>query len=305
MSKEQLDFLVRRIRVGGLDIGAPVAQVRGASEELQATIPTPENVLFRVTKLGDVDVLESTTPRSSSTRVVLYLHGGAFVFGSVAGYSPLSSTLASLAGARGLSISYRLAPEDPFPSAIADTVVAYRALLDSGVSPGEIAIAGDSAGGGLAIAMLVAARDSCLPMPAAAVLFSPWVDLALEGESMQTKALEDPWLTERGLRARADDYLDGADPHTALASPIHADLTGLPPLLVQVGSAEILLSDATRLAGRAGADGVHTRLEVWPNMIHVFQMFDFMLDEGRAALEAAGQFLDEAFRLRHEMSSPS
>jgi acetyl esterase/lipase len=295
MSKDQLDFLIRRIRVGGLDIGAPIAQVRGALEDLHAAIPSPENVSLLTTKLGDVEALESTTPQSFSTRTVLYLHGGAFAFGSVAGYSALSSTLATLAGARGLSINYRLAPEDPFPSAIADAVAAYRALLDKGVSPGEIAIAGDSAGGGLAIAMLISSRDSGLPMPAAAVLLSPWADLALEGESMQTKALEDPSLTERGLRARAEDYLGGADPRTPLASPIHADLTGLPPLLIQVGSAEILLSDATRLAGRAGANGVHTRLEVWPNMIHVFQMYDFMLDEGRAALKAAGQFLCDAF----------
>jgi acetyl esterase/lipase len=295
MSKKQLDFLVRRIRVGGLDMGAPVAQVRAVLEDLHAAIPAPENVSFRTTKLGDVEALESTTPQSLSTRIVLYVHGGAFAFGSVAGYSALSSTLAGLAGARGLSISYRLAPEDPFPSAITDAVAAYKALLDNGISPGHIAIAGDSAGGGLAVAMLIASRDSGLPMPAAAVLLSPWVDLALEGESMRTKAVEDPSLTERALRARADDYLNGADPRTPLASPIHADLTGLPPLLIQVGSAEILLSDAIRLAGRAGAGGVHTRLEVWPNMIHVFQMFDFMLDEGRAALKAAGRFLCDAF----------
>jgi monoterpene epsilon-lactone hydrolase len=287
----ELELLTKQLRESGLDIGAPADEVRPLFEAMLAGIPVAPDVTFTETSAGGVPALESTTPTASADRVVLYLHGGAYVFGSPTGYRALSAGLAHAAGARGLSLDYRLAPEHPFPAAVDDALAAYRALLDGGVAPGSLAVAGDSAGGGLTIALLVAARGAGLPMPAAAAVLSPWADLALAGHSLAGKAADDPSLTRDGLATRAAEYLGGADAATPLASPVHADLHGLPPLLIQVGSAEILLDDATRLAARAGADEVETRLEVWPHMVHVFQTFGFLLAEGRAAVTAAGEFL--------------
>jgi acetyl esterase/lipase len=194
------------------------------------------------------------------------------------------------AGARVITVDYRLAPENPFPAAVDDAVAAYRALLDEGVPSSRIAFVGESAGGGLTAATLVAIRDAGLPQPSSAIVFSPWADLTLTGRSLTGKADVDPALTPTGMRTRVVDYLGDTDPATPLASPIFADLTGVAPLLIQVGSHEILLDDAVRLAARAAEDDVEVQLQVWPGLPHVFQGFAALVDEADAALWAAAGF---------------
>ena len=303
MSALELESLLTMLRSGGPDLAAPPPQARENFEAMLAGIPTPEDVTFESTTLGGVPARWSATPGASMERVLFYLHGGAYLLGSSLGYRPLFSALARAAGARGLALDYRLAPENPFPAAVDDAVSAYRALLSQGIAPGSIAIAGDSAGGGLTVAMLVAARDAGLPMPAAAVAISPWADLECTGGSMLSKAAEDPSLNREGLLAMASIYLNGVSPRAALASPLYANLAGLPPLLIQVGSAEVLLDDATRLAARAAEADVAVQLEVWPRMPHVWHVFAFTLSEGRDAIAAAGAFVSARFRKHQEASA--
>jgi acetyl esterase/lipase len=195
--------------------------------------------------------------------------------------------------ARVLGLNYRLAPEHPFPAAVDDAVAGYRWLLAQGAKPGRIAIAGDSAGGGLTAATLVAIRDAKLPTPGAGVMLSPWVDLEGIGESMTTRSKADPAVQKEGLLSMAAAYLQGKEARTPLAAPLYADLKGLPPLLIQVGDAETLLDDSTRLEARAKSAGVSTKLEVWPEMIHVWQLFASFLPEGQEAIEGIGKFVRE------------
>jgi acetyl esterase/lipase len=222
---------------------------------------------------------------------MLYLHGGGYVVGSIATHLGLAGRLSRAAAARVLLLNYRLAPEHPFPAAVEDATAAYRWLLGTGVKPGRIAIAGDSAGGGLTVATLVALRDAGEPLPAAGVCQSPWIDLEGAGESVTTKAHVDPLVHKDMLLKMASWYLAGANPRTPLAAPLYADLQGLPPLLVQVGTAEILLDDATRLADRARAAGVAVTLEPWEGMIHVWQLFASILPEGQQAIDRIGAFV--------------
>jgi monoterpene epsilon-lactone hydrolase len=226
-------------------------------------------------------------------RVVMYLHGGGYILGSVSTHRDLIGRLSRAAQARVLALNYRLAPEYPFPAAVDDAVAGYRWLLDRKISPARIALAGDSAGGGLTIAALVAIRDAGLPLPAAGVCLSPWVDMEMKGESMTTRAHADPVVQRQGLIGMAQAYLSGKDPRTALASPLYADLTGLPPMLIQVGDAETLLDDSVRIADKARAAKVQIKLEVWPEMIHVWQLFAAFLPEGQQAIDGIGQFLRE------------
>nr|WP_257018847.1 alpha/beta hydrolase [Streptomyces sp. TLI_235] len=244
---------------------------------------------------GGVPVVTVDVAGGRRDRVVLYFHGGGYAMGSAAASAGLASDLARCAGCRIVSVDYRLAPEHPFPAAPQDALAAYRALLDSGVPADRIALAGESAGAGLALAALAAMAAEGLPRPASAALFSPWVDLTMSGASMTGKAAADPALTPRALHRRVVDYLGAGDPAHPLASPLFADLAGLPPLLVQAGSHEILLDDATRLAARAAAADVDVTLQVTPGVPHVFQGFAHLLDEGAAALAAAGSFLRAHF----------
>ena len=190
-----------------------------------------------------------------------------------------------------LGLNYRLAPENPFPAAVDDALAGYRYLLDHGFEPAHIAIAGDSAGGGLTLATLVAIRDAKLPLPAAGVCLSPWVDMEAKGESMTTRADMDPIASRDALFMMAQSYLGGNDPKTPLAAPLHADLKGLPPLLIQVGDAEVLLDDSNRVAARARTSQVKVTLEIWPEMIHVWQLFASFLPEGQEAIEGIGKFI--------------
>ena len=303
MSAQELESLVTMLRSGGPDLAAPPPQARENFEAMFAAFPIAEDVTFEATTVGGVPARWSVTPGASKDRVLLYLHGGGYLLGSSLAYRALFSSLARAMGGRGLALDYRLAPENPFPAAVDDAVSGYRALLGQGIAAGSIAIAGDSAGGGLTVAMLVAARDAGLQMPAAAIAISPWVDMEGIGESMTSKAADDPSLAREALLGMASAYLNGASPRSPLASPLYANLTGLPPLLIQVGSSEVLLDDATRLAARAGEADVAVQLEVWPRMPHVWHGFAAMLSEGRDAIAAAGAFAAARFQKHQEIAA--
>ena len=266
-------------------------EMRPIFEEL-AVAPAPDVQCERV-NAGGVDAEWVCAPGAANDRFVLYLHGGGYVIGSVKTHRDLMARLSRAAKARVLGLNYRLAPEHPFPAAVDDAVAGYKWLLAQGAKPGRFAIAGDSAGGGLAAATLVAIRDAKLPTPAAGVLLSPWIDLEGIGESMTTRAKVDPVVQKEGLAGMAQAYLQGQNARTPLAAPLYADLKGLPPLLIQVGDAETLLDDSKRLDGRAKAAGVSTKLEVWPEMIHVWQLFASFLPEGQQAIEGIGKFVIE------------
>lgn len=292
MTLTPVDALIAQLRDSPLDFGAETSKLREDFDTVLAAVPVPGHIQFTDSTRGGVPVIESHTPETDSTRCLISLHGGAYAAGSAAGYRPLYGSLAEQAGVRGIGVDYRLAPEHPFPAALDDVLAVYTDLLESSFDPGSIAFAGDSAGGGLAIAALVAIAEAGLPRPGCAVVLSPWVDLECGNDSMHSRADLDPSLSAAALEIRARDYLGSQNPVTApSAHPLHADLAGLPPLHIQVGSAEILLDDATRLAARAGAAHVHTELEIWPHMMHVFQNFGFLLDEARTALARAAVFI--------------
>jgi epsilon-lactone hydrolase len=223
-------------------------------------------------------------------RAILYLHGGGYVIGSINSHRAMVSQLALAAQSRVLIIDYRLAPENRFPAAVEDAVASYRWLLSQGYKPGRIGIAGDSAGGGLTAATLVSLRDSGDPLPAAAMMLSPWADLEVKGESCRTVGWRDPMVSGYALRKWAALYLGGADPRDPLASPIHADLKGLPPLCIHVGTCEVLHDDAGRLAERAEKDGVPVELDVCEGMFHVYQFFSPLVPESKEAIEKLGSF---------------
>jgi len=266
------------------------AERRAQYERAERVFPIPPEVkIERVT--APVAPAEWLRPPSAEAgRVVLYLHGGGYVIGSPRSHRHLAAAIADAAGASALSLDYRRAPEDPFPAAVDDAVACYRWLLEQGIAPGRIVIAGDSAGGGLTVATLVALKDARVPLPAGGVCISPWVDLTLSGASYDTKAAADPIVRRPGIDEMARAYLGKTDPRTPLASPLFADLRGLPPLLIHVGSEEVLLDDAVQLALRAKAAGVSATLEVWDRMIHVWHWFLPMLEEADTAIQGIGRF---------------
>jgi acetyl esterase/lipase len=277
---------------GKPDFKDDTATVREAFDGLLATLPVDEDIAFETRTIGGIPGVWADGAQGND-RVLLYLHGGAYVVGTPHGYRSLSSNLAQEAGTALFSPRYRLAPEHQFPAPVDDALAAYRGLLEEGYDAASIVVAGDSAGGGLAAALLLAIRDAGLPQPAAAWLLSPWADLSCTSETMRTKAHQDPLLDAEGLSRKAAEYLGSTPPETPLASPAGAELHDLAPLLVHVGSHEILLDDAVRLVGRAGAAGTSARLVIGPEMFHVWPLFGFMLSEGRQALAEAGRFLAE------------
>lgn len=255
----------------------------------------PADVAMTETTLGGRPALElrNTTPGEDT---LLYFHGGGFVVGSARSTAHLPAALLSHLSGRAVSLDYRLAPEHPFPAAPDDCLAAYRELLDSGADRRRLVLAGDSAGAALAVATMLRARDAGLPLPAAAVLFSPAVDLTLSGASVRSKNGVDPIFTPADLAWLFEQYVDGTEAREA--SPLFAELTGLPPLLIQVGSSELLLDDAVRLAGRAAADEVDVTLEVAPRQVHVFQHAES--PEALAALDRAGRFLNTHIVLKEQ-----
>lgn len=302
MTQQQRQALDDLLRHGPLDIGGDVGEQRAIFHEMITSVPVPDDVTIATGRLGGVPVVTVDTPESDPSAVLLYFHGGAYALGAAADSAGLAADVARRAGARAISVDYRLAPENPFPAAVDDAVAAYRALLDDGTPSSKIAFVGESAGGGLVVAALVALKDAGLPQPSSAVVFSPWADLTLSGASLAGKAEADPALTPQGMLTRARDYLGETDPASPLASPIFADLTGLAPLLVQAGSHEILLDDAVRLAARAAEHDVPVQLQVWAQVPHVFQGFAGLLDEADAALDAAAVFIQAMRADSHNQS---
>ena len=263
-----------------------IEEMRRQMAQATAGFTVPADVAVTATDLGGVTGLRFTPAKAADGAVLLYFHGGGYVLGSAETHRALVANLASLAGIEAVSLDYRLAPEHPCPAAVEDGVAAYRALLNHGRTPQSIILGGDSAGGGLAVSTLVQARAQGLAMPAGAILLSPWVNLGNGGWSYEGRAEADPMVTRAGLDNMAQLYLVQRPANDPVASPLRADLSGLPPLLIQVGGDEILLSDSVTLAERAGAAGVSATLEVWPEMIHVFQAFADFLGDAKCAQAA-------------------
>ncbi|WP_037912215.1 alpha/beta hydrolase [Actinacidiphila yeochonensis] len=297
MSKAQraeVDVMLRQPQPEG---PRSVEEIRAGFRALMARMTVPDTIRTTRTTLGNRPALRVEPHDGPGAGTILYFHGGGFVFGSPETALSLTGHLVARTGFGAHSPDYRLAPEHPFPAAIDDTLSAYRALLDSGEAPSSIAFAGDSAGGGLSITTCLAARDAGLPLPAAIVAFSPSLDATRTGRSMDTKEAVDPVFTRKAVEHTGAMYLAGADPHQPLLSPaVLADLTGFPPLLIQVGTNEILLDDSTRLAERARSVGVDVILDVTADVPHVFQAFAGVLDEADEALDRAALFLSQRIR---------
>jgi monoterpene epsilon-lactone hydrolase len=291
MSKEQQRQLDTNLRQGQFDTSGDVQTLRAAFSEIMAQVPVAGDVQQIPVEVGGVAGIEVTIHGNEAEAVILYFHGGVYVIGSASSSVPLVSDLVRRTGTKTITLEYRLAPEHPYPAAVDDARAAYEGLLAQGIAPAQIAMAGESAGGGLAVATLLALREAGVPLPSCAYLMSPYVDLTLTGDSLVEKQEFDPLLTPDGLRARVPDYVGAADASDPLISPIFGDLRELPPLLIQVGSHEILLSDALRLAGRAAISDVPVLLDVTPGVPHVFQAYAGVLDEAGAALDRATDFL--------------
>ena len=285
-------MLVRDLLANLPDVAnTTIAELRVIYDRLGLSIPPGEGVIHEAIIANGVAAEWSSVPDSDPSAVMLYLHGGGYTVGSLTSHRTLVSDIVRSFGGRGLALAYRLAPEHPFPAALDDAMAGYRFLLSEGVDPKRIVVAGDSAGGGLALATLVTIRDQGLPLPVAAWGLSPWVDLEMTSPSITDRTSLDPLCSRAGLGSMAAKYLAHTHPGSPLVSPLNADLRGLPPLLIQVGSSEILLDECVRFAHRAGAAEVAVTLEVWPEMIHVWQFFAPILPDGRAAIAAGGRFL--------------
>ena len=291
MSNEQKENLDAILRQSAFPADSDVRELRRLLAELTSAQPLPAGVTVTPAALGGIPAAEITLDGTEPRHVVLYFHGGVYVLGDAAQAAGLAAQIGRRTRAKVISVDYRLAPEHPYPAAVDDALTAYQALLLAGTDPSDIAFAGESAGGGLAIATLVNARDHGLPLPAAAYLMSPYADLTLAGTTMDTKRAADPLLSRENLQARVPDYTAGHDPALGLISPIFADLSGLPPLIIQAGTHEVLLDDAIRLARQAAVADVAVTLDITPGVPHVFQAYYPILDEAAAALDRAGQLL--------------
>ena len=291
MSTEQLENLEAVLRKSAFPPGIDINEQRRLLKELVSAQPLPPDVTVTAAALGGVPTAEITIDGIETPRIVLYFHAGVYVLGDAFQAAGLASQVGRLTRARVISVDYRLAPEHPYPAAVDDALAAYEALLHNGTAPSDIAFAGESAGGGLAVATLVNARDHGLPLPAAAFAMSPYADLTLAGTTMQTKREVDVLMSPEALQSRVTDYTAGQDAALGLISPVFADLSGLPPLIIQVGTHEVLLDDATRLARQAATADVEVTLDITPRVPHVFQAYYPILDEAAAALDRAGQLL--------------
>lgn len=296
---DPVDAVIARIRkvYGGWNRSTSVAQMREDWDELFGSVA--ETVSVEPVSAGGVPAEWVRVPEARHDRVVLYFHGGGFQVGSPRSHRELMAGIATAAECRVLGLDYRLAPEHRFPAALEDACAAYSWLLAEGHDPANVALAGDSAGAGLVVSTLLSLRSAGLPLPAAAVLMSAWTDLTASGPSYETRAASDPIHQRPMILAMARGYLgDDCDPRDPLISPLFGDLHGLPPMLIQVGNRETVLSDSTLLAEKAEAAGVHVRLQIWDRMIHVFQQFPDELPEAREARRDIGEFLRDCLGSR-------
>ncbi len=285
MPNPELDVIRDALRSRPRPVGWPERRAR--LDALGAGYTLPPDVTVTSAQGGEW----TQTPVADPARVILFFHGGGYCSGSLQSHRHLMAEAGRQAHARTFAVDYRLAPEHPYPAALDDARAAYRALLDAGVNPARLTVAGESAGGGLAVALLTTLHRDNLPLPACLWLTSPWTDLAMTGATMDSKAAIDPLISRPYLQELATAYLQGHDPADPLVSPIHADLTGLPPMLIQVGTAETLLDDSIRLAATAAAADVRVTLQTWPDMIHAWDLFHPQLSDGRASLAEAGLFI--------------
>jgi epsilon-lactone hydrolase len=291
VSTEQQEALDAILRQSAFPVGSDVNEQRRQLRELISAQALPAEITVTAATLGGVRTAEITVNGVEPRHVVLYFHGGVYAIGDAFQAAGLAAQIGRRTSAKVISVDYRLAPEHPYPAAVDDALAAYGALLEGGTAPSDIAFAGESAGGGLAIATLVNARDHGLPLPAAAFVMSPYADLTLAGPTIETKREADPLLSRELLQPRVTDYTAGQDAALGLISPIFADLSGLPPLIIQAGTHEVLLDDAVRLARQAATADVEVTLDITPGVPHVFQAYYPILDEAAAALDRAGQFL--------------
>ena len=293
MSQEQLDKLVTLLRERPQPDPPTVEAYRARTEEMGDKMPAPpEAIVEKITVAGRPAEWVSA-PGCNPNRQALYLHGGGYVIGSPNSHRNLAYNIAKAMDGRCLVLDYRMAPEDPFPAAVDDAVAAWQWMLAQGGNPARMAIMGDSAGGGLAIATQAALKQQGLQLPACSCCISPWTDLEGTGDSVKSKADVDPMVTEEALHRWGGLYLDGADQRDPLASPLYADVSGLGPVLVQVGTAEILMDDSTRFAEMARAQGVDVTIELWDDMPHIWHIFAPMLSEGADAIAKLGAWTRE------------
>ena len=291
MASEELGAVIEMLRAQPVLVDASFDEMRVGMAEMTGMLPVPAGVVTESVLAGGVKAEWISAPGAEEFRVLLYLHGGGYCIGSIDTHRAMVAAISEASSMRALVLDYRLAPEHPHPAAVDDAVAAYRWLLANSVSAERIAIAGDSAGGGLTAATLVALREAGDPLPAAAVLISPWTDLAATGASISERVDIDPMIDTAVLARMADAYAGEAGTRDPSVSPLYADPGGLPPMLIQVGTAEVLYDDSTRFAELARAAGVDVSFEAWEDMVHVFQAFGGLLPEAGEAIGKIGDFL--------------
>jgi monoterpene epsilon-lactone hydrolase len=287
-----IEKLMQTLRERGLPDGLSLDERRARMEDIGTRFPAPQSASINPVKIAERPAEWVCDPDTDDGRVMLYVHGGGYVQGSLASHRNLVFEIARSMKGKVLNLDYRLAPEHPFPAAVEDTVNAWAELLEMGIDPKKASFGGDSAGGGLVIAALVSARDKGLPMPSCACCISPWTDLVGSGRTMDTKALEDPMVNRAALKFFSDFYADKEDKSHPLISPLFANLAGLPPLLIQVGTAETLLDDSRRLATRARYAGVDVSYAEWEGMPHIWHIFAPLLEKSRKAIIELGEFVE-------------
>ncbi|MHA1932263.1 MAG: alpha/beta hydrolase [Promethearchaeota archaeon] len=274
-----------------------VEDSRNSMEQMASMEKIPDDVKIEEITVSGIPSIWISTPEVVKEQVILYLHGGGYALGSINTHKTLGAKISRSSKSRVLMINYRLAPENPYPAALEDSVTVYQWLIDDeGIDPKNIVISGDSAGGGLTAASILKIRDLSIALPAGGVLLSPWTDLDGTGNSVRTKRRIDPYLDASELFFMANLYIGDEDPKNPYISPLYADLKGIPPLLIQVGTAEIILDDSTRFAEKAKSAGVDVTLDVWEDMIHVFQAFAFWAPEGKQAIEKIGEFIQKLMK---------